>query len=285
MKPLYIGILYIFAAPVLGGLLAGIDRIITARMQRRVGPPLLQPFYDVGKLLQKKTIVVNRLQNPYLISHLVFMAATGFLFFEGSDILLTIFVLTLSSVFLVLAAFSAGSPFSTIGAQRELILIMAYEPMVLLALVGMYKVAGSFSFYRIIASDKPLILYLPGIFAGFVYILTMKLRKSPFDISYAHHAHQELVKGIMSDFSGRSIALVEIAHWYENIFLLGFIYLFFGFNPWAGAAAIVLIYLLELIIDNTFARAKWQLAFYSAWIVALILGGGNLIILYLIMRG
>jgi formate hydrogenlyase subunit 4 len=280
MKALYIGLIYIIAAPLLGGLLAGIDRIITARMQRRVGPPVLQPFYDVGKLLQKKTIVVNRLQNPYLICHLLFMIATGFLFFEGSDILLILFVLTLSSVFLVLAAYSTHSAFATIGAERELLLIMAYEPMVLLALVGIYKIAGSFSFYDIIASDRKLIVYLPGIFAGFVYILTMKLRKSPFDISYSHHAHQELVKGLTTDFSGRSIALVEIAHWYENIFLLGFIYLFFSFNPWIAAAAIAGTYLFEIFIDNTFARVKWQLALRSAWIVALLLGGGNLIILY-----
>ena len=213
------------------------------------------------------------------------MIATGFLFFEGSDILLIIFVLTLSSVFLILAAYSSNSPFSTVGAERELILVMAYEPMVLLALVGIYKIVGSFSFYDIISFNKPLIMYLPGIFLGFVYILTMKLRKSPFDISYSHHAHQELVKGIMSDFSGRSIAMVEIAHWYENVFLLGFIYLFFSFNPWIGAAAVLLTYFLEILVDNTFARVKWELAFKSAWIVALVLGGGNLIILYAIMRG
>lgn len=280
MKPLVIGLIYIVAAPVLGGLLAGIDRIITARMQRRVGPPLLQPFYDVAKLLQKRTIVVNRLQNPYLVCHLLFMIATGFLFFQGSDMLLIIFVLTLSSVFLVLAAFSTHSAFPSVGAERELILIMAYEPMVLMALVGIYKVAGSFFFWDVIASDKKLILWLPGIFAGFVYILTMKLRKSPFDISYSHHAHQELVKGITTDFSGRSLAIIELAHWYENVFLLGFIYLFFSFNPWIAAGAIALTYLLELVIDNSFARVKWQFAFRSAWIAAMILGGGNLIILY-----
>lgn len=280
MKPFVIGLIYIAAAPILGGLLAGIDRIITARMQRRVGPPILQPFYDVAKLLQKKTVVVNRLQNPYLVCHLLFMTATGFLFFQGSDMLLIIFVLTLSSVFLVLAAFSSHSAFPSVGAERELLLIMAYEPMVLMTLVGIYKVSGSFFFYDVIASKEKLILWLPGIFAGFVYILTMKLRKSPFDISYSHHAHQELVKGITTDFSGRSLALIEIAHWYENVFLLGFIYLFFSFNPWIAAGAIALTYLLELVIDNSFARFKWQFAFRSAWIAAMILGGGNLIILY-----
>lgn len=285
MKPIVIGIAYVVLAPVLGGLLAGVDRIITARMQRRVGPPLLQPFYDVFKLLEKRTVVVNRLQNPSIFCHLIFMITTGFLFFAGSDILLIIFVLTLAAVFLVLAAYSSGSPFSHLGAERELILMTAYEPMVLMTLIGIYKVTASFHFYTILQEGKPLIVYLPAIFIGFVYILTMKLRKSPFDISYAHHAHQELVQGIMSDFSGTSIAMVEIAHWYETVFLLGFIYLFFAFNPVVGILAVVLTYLLEILIDNTFARYTWADALRSAWLVALVLGGGNLIALYAIMGG
>ncbi len=285
MKPYMIGIIYLFLAPVAGGLLAGFDRIITARMQRRVGPPLLQPFYDVFKLMDKKTVVVNRLQDPAILCHLVFMALTGFLFFEGSDILLIIFVLTLASVFLVLAAYASGSPFSHLGAERELILMTAYEPMVLMSLIGIYKVAESFRLTEIIHSNQPLVLYLPGVFLGFAYILTMKLRKSPFDISYSHHAHQELVKGIMSDLSGRSIAMVEISHCYETVFLLGFVYLFFSFNPVAGAVAVAVTYLLEILIDNTFARFRWEKAFSSAWIVALLLGGGNLVALYITMGG
>lgn len=287
LKSYIIAFAYVLFAPIIGGLLAGIDRKITARMQRRVGPPLLQPFYDVIKLYQKDNILVNRLQNPYILCHLIFMIITGFLFFQGSDILLIIFVLTLASLFLILGAFSSSSPYSFIGGERELILMMAYEPMVLFALVGIFKVTGSFGFYKIIESGQPLILYLPGIFIGFLYILTMKLRKSPFDLSYSHHAHQELVKGITSDFSGKTLAYIEIAHWYENVFLMGFVYLFFSFNMVAGIAAVLVTWFLEILIDNVYARFKWELAFKSAWIVALVLGGGNLIVLYILsgLRG
>ncbi len=280
MKEIIAGIIYLIAAPFVGGILTGIDRILSARAQRRKGPPLLQPFYDVLKLYGKKNVIVNHLVNPYIFCHLAFMMATGYLFFEGSDILLIIFVFTLSTVFLVVAAFSTNSPFSTIGANRELILMMAYEPMVIFTLVGFYKVTGSFRLYEIIASGKPLILYLPGIFAGFVYILTIKLRKSPFDISWSHHAHQELVKGIASDFSGRSIAMMEIAKWYEDVFLYGLIYLFFAFNPWIAAGAIAFVFILEIIIDNSFARFKWELTLKSAWLVAFVLGFGNIVALY-----
>ena len=55
---------YLLLAPLFGGLLAGADRRITARMQGRVGPPLLQPFYDVLKLREKEDIIVNRVQTP-----------------------------------------------------------------------------------------------------------------------------------------------------------------------------------------------------------------------------
>ncbi len=285
MKHFMIAIAYVILAPFIGGLLFGIDRKITARMQRRVGPPLLQPFYDVLKLLMKDVQVVNRLQIPAILCHLVFTIITGFLFFEGSDILLTIFVLTLSAVFLIIGAYSSSSPFSFLGAERELILMTAYEPMVLLTLIGIYIVAGSFSLYGIINTGIPIIVYLPGIFIGFVYILTMKLRKSPFDISASHHAHQEIVKGLTSDFSGLTLAMIEVAHWYETVFLLGLVYVFFAFNPLTGILAAVSAYFLEILIDNTFARFKWDKILNEAWLVALILGGGNIVALYIIMRG
>jgi len=160
---------------------------------------------------------------------------------------------------------------------------MAYEPMVLITLVGFFKIAGSFHIYDIIASGKPLIAYLPGIFLGFLYILTIKFRKSPFDISYSHHAHQELVKGITTDLSGKTLALIEISHWYENVFLLGFVFLFFGFNIWIGLGVTLAVYFLEILIDNTFAREKWEFVLRTSWIAAFVLGGGNLILLYIFM--
>lgn len=285
MKHFIIAVAYVILAPFIGGILFGIDRKITARMQRRVGPPLLQPFYDVLKLLMKDVQVVNRLQIPAILCHLVFTIITGFLFFEGSDILLTMFVLTLSAVFLIIGAYSSSSPFSFLGAERELVLMTAYEPMVLLTLIGIYKVVGSFSLYGIISTGIPLIIYLPGIFIGFVYIFTMKLRKSPFDISASHHAHQEIVRGLTSDFSGLTLAMIEMAHWYETVFLLGLIYVFFAFNPLAGVLIVIASYFLEILVDNTFARFKWDKILNEAWLVALILGGGNIVALYVITRG
>jgi ech hydrogenase subunit B len=282
---IYIAIAYVVLGPLLGGLLDGFDRVITARLQGRVGPPLLQPFYDLRKLFTRRIRPVNRLQLPLIASHLVFAVLTGVLFFYGSDILLIIFVLTLASIFLVLAAYSTGSPFSTIGADRELLLMTAYEPMIIIALVALFGVAKSFNFYEILSSAMPIYLYLPGIYLGLVFVLQMKLRKSPFDISASHHAHQELVMGLTADMGGPALGMVELAHWYESVYLFALVLLFFS-SSWVSAiVGLSVTYSLIIFLDNVTARVKWQRALSIAWLVTLVAGAGNLIPFYLISRG
>jgi ech hydrogenase subunit B len=279
MKTALMIVAWVVVAPLLGGLLAGFDRILTARMQSRVGPPILQPFYDVLKLFSKSGVSVNRFQNFYMICFLAFVLLTGALFFSGGDILLTIFALALAGVFFVLGAYSANSPYSNIGAERELIQMMSYEPMLILAAMGMFMVTKSFHVSEIMGFSKPMVFFLPGVFLGFLFILTIKLRKSPFDLSTSHHGHQELVKGITTEFSGSTLALIEIAHWYENILLLGFVYLFFAFNPVIAILAVAVTYILEVLIDNTYARLTWHFTVKSSWLVAGLLGVTNLVVL------
>lgn len=273
--------LYLLLAPIIGGIISGMDRKISARMQGRFGPPLLQPFYDVAKLFSKQTVSVNKAQKFYVFCFLVFVIFTGALFFAGEDLLLVIFALTLASVFLILGAYSTYSPYSYLGAERELLQMMAYEPMVILAAVGMYMVTNSFAVADIAVYGEPLLYKLPGIFLGFLFILTIKFRKSPFDLSMSHHAHQEIVRGVITEFSGTELAMVEIAHWYENVFLLGFVYLFFGANPLVAILLTLGTYFLEIFIDNTSARLNWQFTMGASWIIAAILGVGNLVMLAL----
>lgn len=281
MNPLLRLVLYLVLAPLVGGLLAGLDRIVSARLQSRQGPPIWQAFYDVSKLWQKENIVVRRSQNYYVLFFLLFVVFTGALFFSGFDLLLVVFALTLAGIFFVLAAYKASSPYSFIGAERELIQMMAYEPMVLLTAVGMYMSAGSFYVNEIAAHASSPIWALPGVFVGFLFTLVIKLRKSPFDLSCSHHAHQELVRGITTEFSGRALAMIEVAHWYENVLLLSWVYLFFAATPAFGLAAALGVFLFVILVDNTFARLKWQMAIKSAWGVTLVLGFGNIVALTL----
>lgn len=279
-------IAYIVLAPIIGGLLAGIDRKITARMQGRIGPSVLQPFYDVSKLLNKNVFKINDVQYVFALCFLVFVIITGALFYAGCDLLLVFFMLTTAAMFLVIEASATNTPYAVMGAQRELAQMLSYEPMVLLTAVGFYMATGSFNVSDVIKAEIPAIAYLPGVFVGFVYILSIKFRKSPFDISTSHHAHQELVKGVTTELSGRMFAVVEIAHWYENVFLIGIIGLFVAFKAWWSVlivlAVIAAAYFVEILIDNTSARVKWNLMFKLTWILTVIFGVINIFVLYLI---
>lgn len=273
---------FLILGPLLGALLAGLDRILTARMQSRRGPPLLQPIYDVLKLFEKDTLVVTSLQTLYLWGFLLFMAISGFILFLGGDLLLSLFALAVSGILLCLAAYATNSPYSNIGSSRELMLMMAYEPMLLIVPLGFFLVTGSFRVSDIVAGEPWQVLELGGILIGFLFILTIKLRKSPFDLSSSHHGHQELVKGLTTDFSGSDLALVELGHWYENVILLGWLYLFFAPLGVAWALPISLILFFgEVLVDNTHARLKWAPTLRLSWWVTGLFGVTNLVLLSL----
>ncbi|MDR2492441.1 MAG: NADH-quinone oxidoreductase subunit H [Coriobacteriales bacterium] len=270
-------------APVLGCLLSGADRIVSARMQGRVGPPLLQPLHDVRKLLAKDVRPVNSFQGFYVLLALLFSLLAGAFFFAGGSLLLVVFVLTLSTLFFVVAAYSTRSPFAEIGAEREIIQVASYEPMVILFAVSFFIATGSFDVSVALAREVPVIAQLPLVFCALLFILTIKLRKSPFDLSYSHHAHQELVKGITTEMSGRTLALVEVMHWYENVLFLGWVALFVVWSSWIAVpvalAAVLAVYFFEVLIDNNFARVKWQSMFKWSWAVTLVLCLANILVL------
>ena len=178
-----------------------------------------------------------------------------------------------------MAAYSTRSPYAEVGAARETLQVMSYEPMVLLMAVAFFQAAGSFDVAEVFQLNHPIICTIWLVFLGVLFILTIKLRKSPFDLSMSHHAHQEIVRGMTTEMSGPTLGMVEIMHWCENVLFLGWIGMFFLWaNPVSVLVAIVivlLVYFLEIWIDNNFARVKWQFMFKSAWLVALIAGGVN----------
>lgn len=263
--------------PLLGGLVSGLDRILTARLQSRIGPPLWQPFYDVLKLWCKEKTVVNVWQAFCAYCYVAAASIAVILFFLQSDLLLILFIQAVGAVFLVVGALSSTSPFSQVGAHRELLQILSYEPLLILVTIGVYLETGSFRIASIYSWHEPLLLKLPFLFMVLGYALTIKLRKSPFDLSTSHHAHQELVKGLLTDYSGSFLALTEIGHWYEVVLLLGLCSLFWA-TSWIGMAAIVVsTYFLEILIDNVSARLNWRWMLGYVWSMGLTLSLVNLI--------
>lgn len=284
MNQLILVIATIVLAPILGGLLFGIDRRITARLQGRFGPPVLQPFYDFFKLLGKESIAVSRMQFVWIYCYLVLMIASLVCLILQSDFLVLVFLLGFAGVSLVLGGFSTKSPYSHFGANRELLQILAYEPVLLLLAIGIYAQNGTFMIDAIVSRPEPLLSTLWPLFIAVLYVLTIKMRKSPFDIATSHHAHQEIVKGITTEYSGPFLALYQLAEWYEIVLVLGVIALFWSNPLWAGLLIAFGAFLLELVIDNIAARmtARWMVRL--SWSVGLILGIGNIAYLY-IMKG
>lgn len=260
-----------------GFLAAGLDRILTARLQSRIGPPLLQPVYDVVKLLGKEALIVNAWQAFCACTTLLTAALAWLLFVLQSDLLLVFFVQAVGAVFLVVGALASGSPYSHIGAHRELLQMLAYEPLLVLVFIGMYLETGSFRLEVLFAWPRPLLWRMPFLFLVLAFALGIKMRKSPFDLSACHHAHQELVRGVLTDYSGPLLALTEIAHVFEVALMLG---LFTLFWPGGGVGRFLLpvaVWALVIGVDNATSRSNWRWMLGTAWGLGLGLAIVNLV--------
>jgi len=267
-------------APLVGGLIRGVDRVLTARLQGRLGPPVLQPFYDILKLLRKEPVVVNRVQVVYAYLHLLFIVFGLFLMVAGQDGLMLLFVLAFSTLSLVLGGMSVRSPFSRIGAQREIVMMVAYEPILILMVIGFYLVNGSFKLDAVFESSRPLLLSLPLVFLAYLVVLMIKFQKSPFDLATSHHAHQEIVKGVTLEFSGPLLAVIEIAHCYEAVVFLALAGIFWATSPLMAGVLMGLAFLLTVVVDNLCARLTTMWLFRFMWTVVMGLALTNVIWLY-----
>lgn len=273
-------LLVLILAPIIGCFLAGIDRRLSAYLQGRVGPPLLQPWYDFRKLMSKENVVVNRFSNYYILIYVLFIIVSLLMLVLQMDLLMIIFVYTFANVALILAGMSTGSPYARVGALRETISMLSYEPILVFYVVGMYMLTGSFKISSLNTITTPLIVYLPLIFISMLYVMVIKFKKSPFDFSASHHAHQELVKGMFTEFSGPTMGMIEFAHWVEYVFLLGIMYLFFSTNIIIGVIIAFLVYLFVIIIDNISARLSWAWMLKFTWTVVVGISIVNILFLY-----
>lgn len=268
-------------APIIGGLLMGLDRKITARIQGRIGPPILQPFYDVFKLLYKEPLILNRVKTMYVHLHLAFMVLVVVILVTGQDMLMALFAHAFSTIALVLGGMSVRSPYSRIGSQRKIMQMLAYEPILVLMVVGIALNNYSFRAGDIMLMKKPLIMTLPLVFLSYFAALIIKLEKSPFDVATSHHAHQELVKGLTLEFSGPFLALIEITHFIDVAILFTVVVMFWSTNLWMGAALAAVCFLGQIIVDNAAARIQTMKVVKFMWTLPMILAVGNIVWFYI----
>lgn len=275
MKDVLIPVLLILFAPVIGGLAYGFERIVKARMQRRIGPPLLQPFYDFLKLADKRKMIVHSTHAFLGIMHFVSLWFALAVLLLGGDLILVIFLHLLSTSLLILAGFSTRSIFSHLGSNRTAISILAYEPVLILIAVSVFMLTGSFEVSSIFNYNEPLLYKMPLAFIALLLILPIKLKKSPFDVA---EAHQEITGGVELEFSGIFYEAIYTAKWLDYVFCYTLVYLFAGNNIVLGAGLIVFVFLYLNALDNSSARVNYKQMLRFSMMVALPVAFINLLL-------
>jgi len=240
-------------AILLGLSFKGIDRKIAAHMQSRVGPPLRQPFWDVGKLLIKDSVVpknaVSWLFNfaPVIclassITLLLYIPIAGYgpLLQGHGDLILILYLLTIPALSMVAGGFASGSPYATVGAQREMVTMMSYEfPLAVAAISIAWKMSDAFKgdvFTLSFISSHPIwnnvgllgIIGLLFLLLAVVIILPAELSKIPFDVA---EAETEIAGGLLVEYSGRNLALFYLADGVKTFALSSLVVaIFFPYN-------------------------------------------------------
>jgi len=268
-------IIYPFLTPIIGGFLIGFDRKVTARIQNRTGPPILQPFYDVIKLWGKESFIDNSFQPILSLGYLLFiLMSVGFLALK-KDLLLILATLTLADICIILAAYSSESHYNNLGGRRELLSMISYESLIVLTVISIKITTGSFLLDNIFKLDMPLLILLPAAFIAMQLVLIVNMKKSPFDVLDASHVHQDLVKGI----SGYTMTLIELGHWSKIVFILNLISLFWTKNLLIGTSLALTFALITTLVDNIYPRLNWKTMIKTTWLAGVILVVANLAIL------
>jgi formate hydrogenlyase subunit 4 len=229
-------------------------RKVTARVQSRQGPPLLQPYFDLLKLLGKEDIesgetpLMQRFA-AYLSLATVLMVAClvpmGFVApMNGvADIILLIYLLTLCGICTLLAGLAAGSTYSLVGASREMMSMITLEPLLAIALIVGAVHTGSFRLDTVLNGSVYETNGIPwsGLIMLAVMILSFQafVQRLPFDIS---EAETELMEGPLMEYSGPKLALFKYAQMaklviYSALFVRMFV-------PWGSQFAFPLAGLL-----------------------------------------
>lgn len=275
MNNILVPVLMTILAPLIGGLLVGFERIIKARMQRRIGPPLLQPFYDFLKLADKRKMIVHSTHALLGIMHFVSLWFALAVLLFGGDLILVIFLHLLSTSLIILAGYSTRSIFSHLGANRTAISILAYEPVLILIAVSIFMITGSFDIAAVFSYGEPLLIKMPLAFIALLMILPIKLKKSPFDVG---EAHQEITGGVELEFSGIFYEAVYTAKWLDYLFCYALVYLFGANNPLLGIGLVLLVFLYVNALDNSSARVNYRQMLRFSLMVALPIAFINLLL-------
>ncbi len=273
------------------GLLIGwVDRKVTARVQWRVGPPWYQNFADVAKLLlYKETLIPNGVSKTIFLGMPVLAAAAATLVstiilainaapqrgFIG-DLLVVVYLLIIPSIALMLGGFASGNPLASLGASREMKLMLSYElPFILSLAVVVIKSGyaiklGDILNYQYV--NGPVIGNVSGAISFLVMLLCVqaKLGFIPFDMP---EAETEITSGPCIEYSGKALGILKLAKAIMLFIIPAFLVtLYFGgikceLGKFYGSAlAYIAILVVIILIKNTNPRVRTDQALRFFWI-------------------
>lgn len=323
MSETLLGILHLCVFPggafalLLGFFLKGLDRKVVARLQRRIGPPLIQPWLDTAKLLTKETLIPNTACKPAFLLAPVFgftgMAVCAALIpipgvYKGlanmGDLLVIFYLLPIPAIALMLGGSASSSPFGALGFSREMVMMLAYETPLLLVLLSVAMLVGKsmaggewgaeFSFTQILAWQSvhgslgfnPIML--PAL-AAYLIFLPGTMGVAPFDIA---EAETEILEGPLLEYGGPLLALFQVTNALKTFVTLGIgVALFFPgtIAPWWPVNLLWFIFkcLLLMLLSLTVVRAatgryRIEQAFRFYVTVPTILALSSLILVWVI---
>jgi formate hydrogenlyase subunit 4 len=251
--------LVLIAAP----LLTGFVRKVKARLQRRRGPPLLQPYRDLLRLVRKEAVIAENASwlfrtAPYLIfagtwvaAALVPTFATGLLFSWSADLIAIIALLGSARFFLALAGMDIGTAFGGIGASRETMIASLAEPAMLLIVFTLALIARSTQLSDVAAMmaspDVGLRVSLGLALIALVIVAVTENGRIPVDNPATHLELTMVHEAMVLEYSGRHLAMIEAASHLKLLLyvsLIGCIFVPWGF---AGAEASAGFYLAGVL--------------------------------------
>ncbi len=291
MKPELIFYLLVFPGflftAILGLTVGWVDRKVSARFQYRVGPPFLQNFNDFLKLLGKETIVVKEgvhslfLAAPFIaFAMLVLVSAIigTALFFNlsfGGDLIVVMYLLMLFSVMVILGGSASGNVYSSLGAGREIKLLLADELVfILVLLIPIIKSGYQIDLQKLIFFQEVNGMFVGSISGviGFIFALLCiqaKMTLPPFHIP---EAETEIVEGPFIEYSGPPLGFWKLNHFMMYVvFPFMLILLFWGGFKFEGIEILwsvlkyLLIVVLMIIIKNTNPRIRIDTALNFFW--------------------
>jgi formate hydrogenlyase subunit 4 len=266
-----------FAVLALAPLLLGFSRKLKARLLRRRGPPVLQPYRDLLKLIRKEAVLAHNASwlfrsAPYMIFAATWVAAalvptfaTGLVFSWTGDLIAIIALLGSARFFLALTGMDIGTSFGGIGSSREMLFASLAEPAMIMIVFTVALVAGStqLSFIASFMQDNVSLRVSLGMaLIGLIIVAVAENARIPVDNPATHLELTMVHEAMVLEYSGRHLAMIELAAAVKLLLYVSLIACIF--MPWGLAPA--------------GAGASAYLVGAAAYVVKLLAGGFLLVL-------